>query len=350
MNHNPSSYCPFGTHRVISPKNALPQNAEKVDNSLPIKDNEILIDVEVLNIDSASFYQMMSACDHSLDSVGERICKTVEDRGKQHNPVTGSGGMLLGTVKEMGIHYENRDNLKVGDKIATLVSLSLTPLMIEKVIKIHPHKDQVEIKGHAILFSSSIICKMPSDMCESLALAILDVCGAPAQTKRLVKKDYTVVVLGAGGKSGTLCLAAAREVLKNTGKLIAIEPFDNGVKRLTDLGFCHHILQIDAKNPVDVFHAVQKVTNYEMADLVINCANVPDTEMSSILSAKLDGIVYLFSMASSFTKAALGAEGVRSDATIIVGNGYAPNHAECALQLVRDHQNIKELFQTVYSG
>ncbi|PCJ20116.1 MAG: L-erythro-3,5-diaminohexanoate dehydrogenase [Candidatus Cloacimonadota bacterium] len=346
---NKSSYCPFGTHRVISPENALPQNAEKVDNSLPIKDNEILIDVEVLNIDSASFYQMMTACDHAIESVGERICKTVELRGKQHNPVTGSGGMLLGTVKEMGEHYENRDNLKVGDRVATLVSLSLTPLKIDKIIKIHPHKDQVEIKGHAILFSSSIISKLPSDMDESLALAILDVCGAPAQTKRLVKKDFTVVVLGAGGKSGTLCLAAASDILKGSGKLIAIEPFDNGVKRLKHLGFCDHVLQVDAKNPVDVFHAVQEATNNKMADLVINCANVPDTEMASILSAKLNGIVYLFSMASSFSKAALGAEGVRSDATLIIGNGYAPDHAEYALQLIRDHKNIQELFETVYS-
>ncbi|MCO4782442.1 MAG: L-erythro-3,5-diaminohexanoate dehydrogenase [Candidatus Cloacimonetes bacterium] len=347
---NKSNYCPFGTHRVISPDNALPQNAEKVDNSLPIKDNEILLDVEVLNIDSASFYQMMTACDHAIESVGERILKTVETRGKQHNPVTGSGGMLLGTVKEMGPNYENRDNLKVGDRVATLVSLSLTPLFLDKIIKIHPHKDQVEVQGHAILFSSSIISKLPNDMNDSLALAILDVCGAPAQTKRLVKKDFTVVVLGAGGKSGTLCLAQAREILQDTGKLIAIEPFDNGVKRLEHLGFCDHVIQLDAKNPVDVFHAVQKVTNDEMADLVINCANVPDTEMASILSSKLDGIVYLFSMATTFTKAALGAEGVRSDATIIVGNGYAPNHAECALDVVRNNPNIKELFETVYSG
>ncbi|MCJ8345067.1 L-erythro-3,5-diaminohexanoate dehydrogenase [bacterium] len=350
MTQNSNKYCPFGTHRVISPKNALPQNAEKVDNSLPIKNNEILIDVEVLNIDSASFHQMMNASNQVVEKVGEQILKTVETRGKQHNPVTGSGGMLLGTVKEMGPNYENRDQLKVGDKIATLVSLSLTPLKIEKIIKIHAHKDQVEVKGHAILFSSSIISKLPSDMNESLALAILDVCGAPAQTKRLVKKDSTVVILGAGGKSGTLCLAMARDILKDSGKLIAIEPFETGVKRLNHLGFCDHVLQVDAKNPVEVYHDIQKVTDHKMADLVINCANVPDTEMASILSAKLDGMVYLFSMASSFTKAALGAEGVRSDATIVVGNGYAPDHAECALQVVRDHQNIKELFETVYAG
>ena len=46
----------YGTHRVISPKGVLPQPADKLDNNMDeIYDNEILIDVQTLNIDSASF-------------------------------------------------------------------------------------------------------------------------------------------------------------------------------------------------------------------------------------------------------------------------------------------------------
>ena len=44
----------YGTHRVISPKGVLPQPADKLDNNMDeIYDNEILIDVQTLNIDSA---------------------------------------------------------------------------------------------------------------------------------------------------------------------------------------------------------------------------------------------------------------------------------------------------------
>ena len=46
----------YGTHRVIEPKGVLPQPANKIDNNIDeIYDNEILIDVQTLNVDSASF-------------------------------------------------------------------------------------------------------------------------------------------------------------------------------------------------------------------------------------------------------------------------------------------------------
>ena len=53
----------------------------------------------------------------------------VATRGKMQNPETGSGGMLVGTVEEVG--PESPLGLAVGDRVATLVSLTLTPLVIE---------------------------------------------------------------------------------------------------------------------------------------------------------------------------------------------------------------------------
>ena len=49
----------YGTHRVLDPQGVLPQPANKIDNNMDeIYDNEILIDVQTLNIDSASFTQI----------------------------------------------------------------------------------------------------------------------------------------------------------------------------------------------------------------------------------------------------------------------------------------------------
>lgn len=341
--------CRFGTHRVIAPENALPQNAFRIDNALPIFENEILIDVDTLNIDAASFRQMKEACDGDLEGVKEMILGIVKERGKQQNPVTGSGGMLLGTVKEIGKKYPNPSGLKVGDKIASLVSLSLTPLHIDRITEIFPTRDQVRIKGHAILFESGILAKIPDDMPETLALAVLDVAGAPAQTQRLVKPGQTVVVIGGGGKSGTLCCAKAREILGKTGKLIAIEPFERSAKRLENLAYCDEILQINATNPVEVMKHISNSTDGKMADLVINVANVDNTEMASIMSCKNSGTVYFFSMATSFTKAALGAEGIASDALLIIGNGYAPGHDKIALDVLRNHHKLKKVFEEHYT-
>ena len=142
----------YGTHRVVDPKGALPQAARALDNSLPIHPTEILIDVEMLNVDAASFTQMKQAADRDPDGVAALILKTVRERGKQHNPVTGSGGMLTGVVREVGAEYSGTVDAKEGDRIATLVSLSLTPLSLSAVRKVYMDRDQVAVDGYAILF------------------------------------------------------------------------------------------------------------------------------------------------------------------------------------------------------
>ena len=67
----------FGAHRVIEPQGVLPQPAWQIDNTMEIADNEILIDVDTLNVDAASFTQIEEAeggdvkkmAAHSLDII-----------------------------------------------------------------------------------------------------------------------------------------------------------------------------------------------------------------------------------------------------------------------------------------
>ena len=266
-----------------------------------------------------------------------------------HNPVTGSGGMLIGVVEKIGSDLEGKIDLKVGDKISTLVSLSLTPLRIDKIKKVYLDQDQIDIEGKAILFESGVYAKLPDDMSETLALSILDVAGAPAQTERLVKKGQNVFILGAGGKSGLLCTAVAREILGDDGKIIGLVHSDRSKKTAEKLGMCDHIIQGNATDALFVYNEVNKLTDGQMSDVVINCVNVPDTEMASILAAKDRGLVYFFSMATSFTKAALGAEGIGYDVDMIIGNGYAHNHAQISLDVVRRNPVLKEIFEEKYS-
>jgi L-erythro-3,5-diaminohexanoate dehydrogenase len=256
--------------------------------------------------------------------------------------------MLIGTVAEIGPALLDKIDLKVGDRIATLVSLSLTPLRIDQVTKIHMDKDQIEVKGRAILFETGLYAKLPADIDEKLALAILDVAGAPAQTARLVKEGNTVVVIGGGGKSGTLCVYEAKKRAGASGCVIGVSPFANDCQRMLDLGWADHALQVDATDALALMEAVAKVTDGKLADVVINCVNIPNTEMGSILATKQHGKIYFFSMATSFTAAALGAEGVGKDVEMIVGNGYATGHAEFALNLLRESTKLRALFEQLY--
>lgn len=339
--------CPFGTHRVIEPMGTMPQAAKKICNSMEIADNEILLDVSTLNIDSASFTQVKSACDSDVVKMENMINEIVAERGKMQNPVTGSGGMLIGEVKQIGANFPDK-TLKVGDKLATLVSLSLTPLKIDKIKNINLSNDQVDIDGQAVLFESGIYSVLPTDIPEKLALAALDVAGAPAQVERLVKAGDTVCIIGGGGKSGILCAYQAMVNAGPTGKVIVIEYSEENAKRIMDMNLAHHVIVADATKPVEIYEKVKEITGDDVCDVVINNVNVPNTEMSSILITKDDGIVYFFSMATSFTKAALGAEGVGKDVQMIVGNGYAKNHADLTLGIVRESKLIRELFEKLY--
>jgi len=340
---------PYGTHRVIEPKGVLPQPALKIDNTMEIYDNEILIDVHTLNIDSASFTQIKEQARGDIEEIKNIMMNIVEERGKHQNPVTGSGGMLIGTVEEIGPALEGKTSLKVGDKIATLVSLSLTPLRIDEILEVRPEVDQVDIRGKAILFESGIYAKLPEDIPENLALAVLDVCGAPAQTAKLVKPGDTVLVIGGTGKSGMLCLYEAKKRAGVTGQVICVGSRDETIERVKSLKLADVYIRANATDAVGLMERVHEVTRGQMADIVINTVNIQNTEMSSILCAKDGGIVYFFSMATSFTKAALGAEGVGKDVTMLIGNGYTKGHAEIALQIMRESPELRRVYEELYA-
>ncbi|WZL73563.1 L-erythro-3,5-diaminohexanoate dehydrogenase [Clostridiaceae bacterium 35-E11] len=341
--------CPYGTHRVIEPVGALPQPAKKIDNTMEIYDNEILLDVQTLNVDSASFTQIKNQAGGDVEKIKEIMKGIVAERGKHQNPVTGSGGMLIGTVEKIGPALEGKTDLKVGDKIATLVSLSLTPLRIDEIVEVRKNIDQVDIKGKAILFESGIYAVLPADIPENLALSALDVAGAPAQTAKLVKPGDTVLVIGGAGKSGMLCCYEAKRRAGVTGKVICLSHSEGSIERAKSVNIADEYIVADATKPVEVMEKVAAATNGQMADVTINNVNIPDTEMTSILSTKNDGLIYFFSMATSFTKAALGAEGVGSDVTMIVGNGYTKGHAEITLQIMRESEELRKLYEELYA-
>ena len=338
----------YGTHRVIEPEGALPQPALKISNDMEIFDNEILIDVDYLNIDSASFTQLKEEAKGDIEKVKMKIMEIVNERGKMQNPVTGSGGMLIGNVEKIGDSIKDKAKVKEGDKIATLVSLSLTPLRIDKIIDIKPDIDRVEIEGKAILFESGIYTKLPEDMEATLALAALDVAGAPAQVKHLVKSGNTVLILGATGKSGLMCSYVAKKLVGEEGKVIGQARNEARAEFLRNTEFCDEIIIADVLNPVEVLEKVLEVNNGQEVDLTINCLSIPSTEMSSILPVRDGGIVYFFSMATSFTKAALGAEGVGKDVKMIIGNGYTKNHDQIALDVLRESSILRKIFVEKY--
>jgi len=339
----------YGLHRVVRQEGVLPQQAERLDPSLPLRETELLIEVDSLNIDAASWAQIWRQASADVPEVARIIAAIVRTRGKMHNPATGSGGMLIGRVGQIGARHPASGRLGRGDRIATLVSLTLTPLLIEEIRAIDPLTERVDVRGHAILFASGQYAKLPGDLPDPVALAVLDVCGAPAQVARLARPGMRVMVLGAG-KSGTLSLAQARKSLGGTGQLIAVDVSARALETLRELDLCDVAIEADATHPMEVMHRVSDATGGALCDLVVNCASAANTEMSTVLSTATGGAALFFSMATRFTAATLGAEGVAKDVTLLMGNGYLPGHAELALNLLRTEERLRKLFEARYSA
>ncbi|MFZ0324966.1 MAG: L-erythro-3,5-diaminohexanoate dehydrogenase [Actinomycetes bacterium] len=338
---------PVGLHRVLEPSGVLPQAAYRLDASPSLWPDEVRVRIERLNLDAASFRQLFDKHRGDGDRIRAEVLEIVRARGKMHNPVTGSGGMLVGIVDEVG--PDSTLGLSAGDHIATLVSLTLTPLVIDDELRRWDGlSEQIACDGHAILFGRSIAAHLPDDLPRPLALAVMDVCGAPALTARVVQQYVdrghapTVAVLGGAGKSGSLALAASRRA--GAAKTVGIVPVEKEGDSLRAEGICDAIALADARDPVQLSEAVVEQLGAP-ADITVVCVDVPGCEHGAILATADGGTIIFFSMATSFATAALGAEGLAADVTMLVGNGYAPGHADFALDVLRTEPGVRRLFE-----
>jgi L-erythro-3,5-diaminohexanoate dehydrogenase len=282
------------------------------------------------------------------ERMAARIASIVAERGKMHNPVTGSGGVLSGSVRQVDPRHPDAGTLRTGDRLISLASLSLTPLQLDGMPTVTTGDASIGVRGYAIMFASAPYAHQPADLPAPVTLAVLDVAGAPALTAQLVRPGMRVAVLGAG-KSGALCLAQARRGLAGRGLLLALDADEDLLRAVQRAGLCDQTACVDATRPVQVLNAVSRATGGELCDLVINCTTVPHVEGATVLSTRTGGTALFFSMATDFRAATLGAEGAGRDIRLLMGNGYTAGHAALALDLLRSEPALRQLFDTRFA-
>ena len=337
---------PTGLHRVLDDTVVLPQAARRLDTRRELWPDEVRVRVERLNLDAASYRQLERKHGGDGSAIKAEVLEIVAARGKMQNPETGSGGMLVGTVEAVG--PDSPLGLAVGDRVATLVSLTLTPLVIEDgLARWDGDSEQVPCDGYAVLFGRSIAAVIPDDLDPALSLSVMDVCGAPALTARVVEEYAArgqapvVAVIGGAGKSGSLSLAAARKA--GAARTIGVVPHEGEHDLLTGAGLADAVAVADARDPIALRDAVTAAGG--PADVTVVCVDVPGCEGGAILATAEGGTVIFFSMATSFSAAALGAEGLAADVRMLVGNGYVPGHAAYAMELLRGDAGVRGLFE-----
>lgn len=332
----------LGAERVIEPAGTLPQPAERLDASGEPTPHELEVEVDRLCLDSTSFREIRESRHADSTRMGERIAEIVGGRGKMHNPVTNSGGVLLGTVTAVGAEFPEPP--AVGDRIVTLASLTLTPLRLDSVDRVDPDSAQVEVTGTAFVAASAPWGPLPDDIPLETAIELYDVYGAGSHTRDLAPRGEdggggTVCVLGTG-HAGKLALAAARDVMDG-GTLVAVDVDSDAVERVRDLGLCDIAVAADLRDPLAAVAALG-AAGAPPADLTVVVVNATGCESTAILLAATGGTILFYSMATAFQTAALSADGMSRDVRMIIGNGFAPDRGSYALDLFRRDARLRQ--------
>lgn len=340
----------FGVNRVLEPQGSLLQSATRLDPDSPIRDAEASVRVERLNLDSASFQQIREAHGGDAAAMRRQILEIVGSRGKMQNPVTGSGGVLIGEVVETGAAFAGA--AAVGDRVVTLVSLTATPLRLDSIGEDwRGDSPVIPVQGRAVLTDGAIFAVIPDDLPETVSMEVLDVCGAPALAQRILRRPAidgrapsSLLILG-GGKSASLSAVAARALGID---VTIVVPAERERERLLAHGIADRVVVSDATDPLATRERVLTATGAAgLPDVTLVCVNVPGVEHTALVATRPGGAVVYFSMATSFSAVALGAEALGLDLDLIVGSGYIPGHAEAALQLLRDHDGLRRFFETL---
>ncbi len=327
----------LGADRVLDPPGELPQPAERLDPSGPVRPYEFEVAVERLCLDSTSFRNIRERAGGDPYLMADRITEIVEARGKMHNPETESGGVLLGTVAAVGERYSSPPAL--GARIVTLGSLTLTPLRLEAITQLDPGSPQVEVAGTAFVFDRASWAPLPDDVPLTTALELYDVCAAASQTRALAPADGTVCVMGAG-HGGKLVLAAARDAMEG-GTVVAVDVDPHAIERVTALGLCDIGVAADLRAPLEAAEAL-RAAGVPPADLTVVVVNATGCEPTAILLTAEEGTVLFFSMATHFSSAALAADGLGTNVRMLVGSGYAPDRGAYALDLTRRSSALRQ--------
>ena len=95
----------YGLERVLEPKYVLPTSAWRLDNSRAIRGNEVRIAIKRIHLEGTSFKQICTEVNYNEEKIKQTIIDIVIRRGKLHNPVTDTGGLLFGHVEAIGAQF-----------------------------------------------------------------------------------------------------------------------------------------------------------------------------------------------------------------------------------------------------
>ena len=328
----------YGIKRVLEPGDVLPTTAWRVDNRKELYPNEMRIAVRKIHIESTSFRQICVETGNSAEKIKDRVIDIVSKRGKLHNPVTDTGGVLFGVIEEIGSEYYNPKGLRVGDEIICNASLTSIPLCLRDVSRVNTTFAQIDAEGYAVLCQELPIVKRPPGIPISLVLCTFDESGTLYSVYKSAAGKRRCLVVGNSQLTNLLFGCAIRKSAGDEAEIVCL--LDNN----TDLGMRNGELEMLMERTFDAIHYVNILKPVEcldkldvgLFDVSVNCADLPGAETINILSTRSGGIVYFANLINNYNMALYITEAMSRQIELRCAEGYDTEYADFDIQLLRE--------------
>ena len=328
----------YGTNRVLEPKFVIPTSAWRLDNSRNVRPDELRVSADIIHLEGTSFKQICTEANNDPAEIRREIVDTVIRRGKLHNPVTDTGGVLYGTVEAMGDEYENRAGLKIGDKIIINASLTSFPMYLENIGEIDWVFNQVKAKGYAIVHSDIPVIKVYGEVPVRQMLFALDESGTLYKLSTLIEGKNRFLIVGNNLLSNILYGYVIRRELGDRceitcvlDKRTGIDVTGKGIERLMPRVF-DQIQILDILRPVECIRQLGE----SYFDLSVNCAEIPGAETINILATREKGTVLFANLINNLNIALYITESISKELAVLGAEGYTGNYARFDMEVIKE--------------
>ncbi|MDD2562526.1 MAG: sigma-54 dependent transcriptional regulator, partial [Eubacteriales bacterium] len=260
-------------------------------------------------------------------------------RGKLHNPVTDTGGVVYGVVEEIGSKYNNEKGLQVGDEVICNASTAAIPLYISRITNINMAYSQVDAEGYAILFDDFPVVKPPEDIPINLLLYAYDESGTLYAVNQEAKGKTHFLVVGNNLLTNLLFGIAVRKATGSDAQVVCL--FD----KRTDIMFkgkqIDELLnttftEIHFVNILRPLECLQKLNAEGLYDMSINCADIPGAETVNILATRYGGTVFFANLINNYNIAVYITESISRQLSLRCAEGYLETYDEFDIEIIRE--------------
>ncbi len=329
----------YGIDRVVSPPEVFPAAAWELDNSRTLRRGEIRVSLRRIHIEGTSFRQLSQAAGNDEELLKEKIIDIVMTRGKLHNPVTDTGGVLYGIIDEIDPASEYAGELKAGDEVFCNASLAGLPMEITSITSVDPVYPQIETEGYAIILPGAPVLKKPADLPVDLLLFIFNESGTVYNVSKEAEGGQNFAVVGNNWLLNLIYGYTIRQAAGPEANIYCLldrntEPIFQGEKMqtLVDKVFTA-VGHMNMLRPVTCLKSLEP---YPEMDLSVNCVDIPGSETINVAATRNGGTVYFANFISNYNMALYITEAVSRNLHIKCADGYVDKYAEFDFGLVRE--------------